>query len=545
MHDALVDILVLLSAALALGMLAERMKQSAILGYLVAGTLVGPNVLGWVEPGERIDLLAELGASLLLFTIGTEFSLARLRSLGGRSFAAGALQIAVTCIVAGLASRLAGFSFGAAFAFGAVVALSSTAVVAKLLVERHALDSAHGRQSMGILLVQDIAVVPIVLALSLGRSGGDARALGEAAGLAAMYAGLLVASFVLFVRFIVPFGLGADSMSRNRDLPVVFALVCAVGSAVGAEMAGLPPALGAFVAGVLIGGSPFAAQIRADVAPLHTLLLTVFFAAIGLVGDPSWALRNTPLVLAVLAAVVVGKMLLAALSMRLMSVAGATALAAGACIAQVGEFSFVIAATARDGGYFSEDTFRLVVTVTVASLALTPLMVGVATRLARRNTADTASATPRRAARVVLVGFGPAGRAAFEAFSDELRGSTVVIEASAALRATAESVGARTETGDARRREVLEHAGVRGAEVVVVTISDPATVAQVSALCRGIAPEARIVARARYHAVRAEIGQAGACTVIDEEVLVGRQLAAATELLAGPDEGGRHAPIPG
>ncbi|MFM7051279.1 MAG: cation:proton antiporter [Planctomycetota bacterium] len=528
MHGTLVDILVLLAAALALGMLAERLRQSAILGYLVAGTLVGPNVLGWVAPGERIDLLAELGASLLLFTIGTEFSLARLRQMGGRSFAAGVAQIAVTGLVAAAAAGFGGLPISTALALGAVVALSSTAVVARLLVESHALDSAHGRQSMGILLVQDIAVVPIVLALSLGTSGGDTQALLGAAGRAAVYAGLLVASFVVFVRFVVPYGLGARAMARNRDLPIVFAVVCALGSAFGAEMAGLPPALGAFVAGVLLGGSPFAAQIRADVAPLHTLLLTVFFAAIGLMGDPAWAVRNAPLVLGTLAAVVLGKAVLAALSMRALSIAGGTALAAGACIAQVGEFSFVIAETARAGGYFDGDLFRLVVTVTVASLALAPLMDAAAGKIAARAPQRAGEGAHRDAPRgngVLLVGFGPAGRAAFEALPEGLRADMVVIEASARLRAEAEAAGARAESGDARRRDVLEHAGIGSARVLVVAVSDPAASAQITSIARALAPGLRIVTRARYHAVHDDIARAGASRVVDEEALVGRRLA--------------------
>jgi CPA2 family monovalent cation:H+ antiporter-2 len=332
------------------------LKQSAILGYLAAGTLVGPNVLGWVDGGQRIDLLAELGASLLLFTIGLEFSLTRLKQLGTRVLVAGVLQIVFTTTAGAAAAMAFGLSFGTAFALGSIFALSSTAVVARLLVESRALDSTHGRQAIGVLLVQDIAVVPIVLALAFGRSGGDLAEIGRAALSTLLYATILIASFVLFVRAIVPYGLGARAMTRNRDLPVVFALVCALGSVVGAELSGLPPALGAFVAGVLLGGSRFAAQIRADVAPLYTLLLTVFFAAIGLAGDPLWAYEHAPLVLATLAAVVAGKALIAAGALRVAGLTGASALAAAATIAQIGEFSFVVAGSARSDGFL---IFRL------------------------------------------------------------------------------------------------------------------------------------------------------------------------------------------
>lgn len=533
-HDALTEILILLASALGLGMLAERMRQSAILGYLAAGTIVGPNVLGWVEGGDRVDLLSELGASLLLFAIGLEFSIPRLKQLGARVLAAGALQIVLT-LAAGVAVAMAlGVPFGTAFALGSIVALSSTAVVARLLVESRALDSTHGRRAMGILLIQDVAVVPIVIALSFGRTGGDLAEIGRAVGSTLLYGGILVAGFLVFVKFVVPYGLAARAMERNRDLPILFALVCALGSVVGAELAGLPPALGAFLAGVLLGGSRFSGQIRADVAPLYTLLLTVFFAAIGLAGDPRWALEHVWLVLAVLAAVVVGKTLLATAALRIAGFAGVGAVATAATISQIGEFSFVVAGSARSDGLLDDELFRLVVTVTIASLALAPLMVGVANRLARARPAAAGASTgaapdaggDARVADIVLVGFGPAGREAYATLAPGLQERTVVIESSAAEHAHAESVGVAADLGDARRREVLEHAGLMRARVLVIAVSDPSAVASIASLARSLAPELAIVARARYHEAEPMIASDGADAVVDEEILVGRSLGA-------------------
>jgi len=530
-HGALTEILILLASALALGMLAERIKQSAILGYLAAGTIVGPNVLGWVEGGDRVNLLSELGASLLLFAIGLEFSIPRLRQLGARVLAAGALQIVLT-LAAGVAVAMAlGVPFGTAFALGSIVALSSTAVVARLLVESRALDSTHGRRAMGILLIQDVAVVPIVIALSFGRTGGDLAEIGRTVGSTLLYGAILVAGFLVFEKFVVPYGLAARAMERNRDLPILFALVCALGSVVGAELAGLPPALGAFLAGVLLGGSRFSGQIRADVAPLYTLLLTVFFAAIGLAGDPRWAVEHIWLVLAVLAAVVVGKTLLATAALRIAGFAGVGAVATAATISQIGEFSFVVAGSARSDGLLDDELFRLVVTVTIASLALAPLMVGVANRLARARPAAggatagaAAEASDARAADIVLVGFGPAGREAYATLAPGLQERTVVVESSAAEHAHAKSIGVAADLGDARRREGLEHAGLMRARVLVIAVSDPSVVASIASLARSLAPELAIVARARYHEVEQMIASDGADAVVDEEILVGRSL---------------------
>ncbi len=534
MHALLVDILVLLSAALALGMVAERLGASAVLGYLVAGTLVGPNMLGFVQANDGIDFLAELGASLLLFTIGTEFSISRLRRLGRRAFIAGVLQVGIT-IAAGMGAALAfGLAPGTAFALGAVLALSSTAVVARLLVDARALDSNYGRLSMGILLVQDIAVVPIVLVIAFAESGGDARELAATAGRTAVFAAIVVLGFLVLVRFVVPRLLGARAMARNRDLSVVLAIVCALGSAIGAEAAGLPPALGAFVAGVLLGGSAFATQIRADVVPLHTLLLTLFFAGIGLAGDPRWAMEHAGLVLAVLVAVLVGKTLIAAGTLRALGIGGATAVAAGAAVAQIGEFSFIVAESAQAKGMLDADFFRLVVTVTVASLALSPLLIAFAGRTARRTDGRPQEAPahqpdPHEAAldriEIVLVGYGPAGQAMLEGVPAERRDRVLVIESNPAAWPRITATGAIAMIGDARRRDVLEHARVDDRSTVVVSVSDPTAVAQVAGLVRAVAPGARVIARSRYHDAREEIAAAGAMRVVDEETVVGTRLA--------------------
>lgn len=534
MHGLLVDILVLLSAALALGMLAERLGASAILGYLIAGTLVGPNVLGLVHGSENVELLAELGASLLLFTIGTEFSVSRLRRLGRRAFIAGILQIAVTILVGMGVARGFGIAMGPAFSLGAILALSSTAVVARLLVDARALDSNYGRVAMGILLVQDIAVVPIVLVIAFAEAGGDAVEIASTVGRTLAFATAVVLGFLILVRYAVPWLMGARGVARNRDLSVVLAMVCALGSAIGAEAAGLPPALGAFVAGVLLGGSPFATQIRADVVPLHTLLLTLFFAGIGLAGNPKWALEHAGLVLVVLACVLVGKTLLTAGVLRALGLGGATAIAAGAAVAQIGEFSFIVAECARSSGVLSEDFFRLVVTVTVASLALSPMLIGFAGRWSRRTDGARGGVPahqpdPHELAldrvEVVLVGFGPAGQSMLEAIPADRRDRVLVIESNPAAWPRITGLGAIALIGDARRREVLEHARVDERMTVVVSVSDPTAVAQVVGLVRAVAPGARVIARARYHGARAEIEAAGAMKAVDEEVLVGAGLA--------------------
>ena len=530
MHDALAAILLLLCAALLLGILAERLRQTAVLGYLVAGTVVGPGVLGWVRGSESIDALAELGAATLLFSIGTEFSVARLRALGARTFVAGVLQVAATMGAAMALCMGLGLGTRSAFAIGAIVSLSSTAVVMRLLVEQRSLDSSHGRLSLGVLLTQDLAVVPLVIAVTMSSGGGATE--GPVTQLARTAGGavLLVTGFLLLARLVFPRIMRGAAMVRNRELIALFATVCAVGSALGAEAVGLSAALGAFVAGVLLGSSPFAAQVRAEVAPLKTLLLTLFFAAVGLSGDPGWAWANAGMVSGAVAAIVCGKAIVAALVCRAVGMPSAVALAAGLCLAQIGEFSFVIAEVARAGGLLDGIAHRLVVTATIGSLALSPFLVAAARRIARMrpqpgamnaHDAEAGAGAPR----VVLVGYGPAGRRAFERLRALGCGHVDVIESNPALAAVAVTDGARTHVGDAGRLDVLEHVGIRGADVVAVTTADLDAVRHVTALVRSIAPRTRIVARARYAATVQDMAVAGADRVVDEESIVGERIA--------------------
>ena len=530
MHDALAAILLLLCAALLLGILAERLRQTAVLGYLVAGTVVGPGVLGWVQGGESIDALAELGAATLLFSIGTEFSVSRLRALGARTFVAGVLQVMATMAAAMALCMGLGLGMRSAFAVGAIVSLSSTAVVMRLLIEQRSLDSSHGRLSLGVLLTQDLAVVPLVIAVTMSAGGGAPE--GPVTQLARTAGGavLLVTGFLLLVRLVFPRIMRGAAMVRNRELIALFATVCAVGSALGAEAVGLSAALGAFVAGVLLGSSPFAAQVRAEVAPLKTLLLTLFFAAVGLAGDPGWAWANAGMVSGAVAAIVCGKALAAALVCRAVGMPSAVALAAGLCLAQIGEFSFVIAEVARAGGLLDGTAHRLVVTATIGSLALSPFLVSAARRIASMRPppgamgpedADAGAGAPR----VVLVGYGPAGRRAFERLRALGCGHVDVIESNPALAAVAVTDGARTHVGDAGRLDVLEHVGIRGADVVAVTTADLDAVRHVTALVRSIAPRTRIVARARYAATVRDMAVAGADRVVDEESIVGERIA--------------------
>ena len=305
--SSLLDVIILLAAALVLGAIFERFRQSAILGYLLAGTLLGPNALHWISNEESVKTLAELGVALLLFTIGLEFSWGRLRRMGKTALGGGIAQVIITMIVACGAAYGLGLDIKPALTIGAVIALSSTASVLRILMARSEIESVHGRFALGILLVQDMAVVPLVIMVSL-MSGHGAN--GSASGnifLMLLLAAVLFSGFYLLFNYIVPAVLGSHMMQKNRDLPILLAIVVGLGSAWSAHNLGFSPALGAFIAGMLLGESPFATQIRSDISSLRTLLLTLFFSSIGMLANPAWMMTNWTSIAALVFAIIVGK----------------------------------------------------------------------------------------------------------------------------------------------------------------------------------------------------------------------------------------------
>ncbi len=535
--QTLFDVLVLLASALAAGVVCERLRQSAIIGYLLAGMAMGPQGLHLIGRRGEVELLAELGVALLLFTIGLEFSWRRMVRMGRMAFGGGSLQVVGT-LAAGAGAAIAfGLDWRSSVVVGAAIALSSTAVVLRLLMRRAELDSLHGRNAVAVLLLQDIAVVPLVVAVSLLGGGGGLKEAGyELLRTLGLGTGL-VAVFYLLFNHVVPRVLGSQLMARNRDLPILLALVTALGSAWAAHAAGLSPALGAFVAGMLLAESPFATQVRADVGSLRTLLVTLFFSSVGMLADPSWMFFNAPLLIAAVAAVIVGKAAIAGLAVRLMGQTTSHAAATGVCLAQVGEFSFVLAtiAHAPDVAVIDDGTFALLISMTILTMMIAPYQVIAAPHVggwfARRFGARLPATTAAAAAedgddrpRIVIVGFGPAGQGVGAAL---IKADAVVTVLDASPRGAnmARQMNLIGLVGDATSVDVLEHAGAATASAVVVTLPDPGAARRVIENVRAVNRDARIVVRARYHVYRWELMLAGADVVVDEEEQIGRRLA--------------------
>ncbi len=570
--DAVLNILILLTAALALGTLAERLGQSAIVGYLLAGMLVGPNSFGWIGDSQELFHIAEIGVALLLFTIGLEFSPSRLMRLGRVVVVAGPVQVTATMALAALFAFGIGSSPLEATCIGAMVALSSTACVLRLLRDRAEIDTPYGKSSLGILIVQDIAVVPLVLLVTALSSGGTALDVLWLLGRSIVLGGLLVLSLWVAFNLIAPRVLKLKSLRVDRDLPVLLAAVMAGLSAWVSNYLGLSPALGAFLAGVLLAVSPFAAQVNADIQPLKTLMVTLFFASIGLFGDPFWLVGHLHLVLGVVALIVLGKATVTYLATRLAGFAHTFGVTTGLCLAQVGEFSFVLAGIAYQPGVedslMSESAFRLMVSATIATMMLTPYLIAIGPRAGAlfsrlitgrsgrvrdvqaettggssgsetesktdTDVAVTSEGAPHR--RLLVIGFGPAAQRMVEELLSDSSIHIEVLDLNQDNLEVATRYGLTGHLGDATRSEILEHLGLSSFDVIAITLPTARVVRELIQLARALAPDARIAVRCRYHIYYFDLVQAGADVVVNEEDQVGRSLARRTRAIFRADE---------
>jgi len=528
--ETLAKLVLLLAVAFVLGVGAQRLKQSAIIGYLLAGTILGSALFD----RETLVHWGELGVSLLLFSIGLEFSFGRLKRMGSVALLGGILQVVVTLALFALI-----FSFrstaGPAVAWGEMVAVSSTAIVLRILMDRAEIDSVSGRTALSILLVQDIAVVPLVLSLTVMSHGGSARdialqigqTIGAAGGMVAVFYGLF---YHLIPRLLMRRGLFAD-----RELVVLLAIILSFGSAWTAHALGLSPALGAFLAGMLLAESPFSSQIRADVGSLRTLFVTLFFTSVGMLADPEWFLANWQEVLLWLGVVFSGKALIIFGICVVFKMSPVSAMAAGITLAQIGEFSFVLATEAKNGGLIDGHIFSLAVSVTILSMFLAPYMVTYARPAARRivglfspsvrpPAVEPEAGSPAQTAGIFIVGFGPAGRKVARALLEKGI-QPHVIELNPRSVKAALRMGLKVHLGDASHTDIITHAGIHGACVIVVTVPDPRSAKRILQNIHALSPSSSVIVRSRYHIATRELWELGAAFAVDEENVVGRELA--------------------
>ena len=520
------DLVVIFAAALAVVLLFTRLRLPTIAGFIVAGALLGPGGLGAVRDVHQVQRLAEVGVALLLFTIGLEFSLDELRRLGRILSVGGSLQVGLTtAVVTGLAV-VAGTSAPKGVFIGFLIALSSTAIVLKGLAERGEVDAPHGKLIVGILLFQDLCVVPMMLlAPALAGQGGGVGALVRPL----LTAAAVVAGALALARVVVPRALHLVAATRRRDLFVLAVLLVAAGIAWLTSLVGLSLALGAFLAGVVLAGSGYGHQALADTLALRDIFTSLFFVSVGMLLDPGLILAEAGPVLGFVAAVLLGKAVVASLAGLAMRFPLRVAILAGLGLAQIGEFSFVLATLGGELRLLEAREMRLFFAASVLTMLLAPLALrfgpGIAAgaarlealdRLLRRGLPQPEPTAPGASGHVLVLGYGVGGEMLAEVLA-EAGVPFVVLDLNAGRVREARGRGVPVYYGDVTSRNMLERAGARAARQVAVLLNDPDATLRAVRAARQLAPGAVITARARYVADVPRLLHAGADEAVAQE----------------------------
>ncbi len=528
------DITILLGVAVLLGIIAERFGISGVVGYLLAGTLLGPGLLDWVTSDEEtIRVIAEIGVALLLFTIGLEINSQRLKEFLGAGMALGIFQILVTGSIGYALASIFGASTKASIVVGGMAALSSTAVVVRVLQDRSELDAVHGRLTLSVLLVQDLAIVPIMLLIGLlAEPAEEQLAVVHSSQLGAKFVVVVITTYLIGI-LVLPRTFGAAIIRRSGEFPAIIGLVTCFAAMWLSHQLKLSPALGAFIAGLILAGSPFAAQVRGDMAPLRHIFLTLFFAATGMMADLPWLAQQQHfmLVVVVAATIIVGKSGIIWVVGMLCKQSRRISIATGLCLSQIGEFSFVIGAAGLKFGLIEDDQFQLMMSSSLLTLLIAPLLIGKARRISKGiDTAlgkdpsvesDEVIASLRN--HVVVLGYGVAGQKVVTGLL-ETGNQVLVIDIGPVGVHRAKRDGAVVIHGNAQRRDTLEHAGLERAKLLVSTIPDHRASSESIELIRTLASSLPIIARSRYSRHATQLSRAGADIVVDEEDCVGHSL---------------------
>ena len=520
MHELLQQTVTILAAAVAVILVCARLRIPSVVGFLLTGLLIGPSGLALVHDPEQVEVFAEIGVVFLLFWIGLEFSLERLRQIRRFFFLGGSLQAVLTLAGIVLLALLAGFELNRGIFFGFLVALSSTAVVLKLYADRHEMDAPQGKVVIGILLFQDFLIVPMIV-LTPVLAGSVAA--GPMAIAGRFLGSLLVVALVFVVaRYVMPWLLHQLVRTGIREVLVLAALAICLGMALLTEALGFSLALGAFIAGIIISESEYSHQVVAEVVPFRDVFNSLFFISVGMLLDLPFALRNPLPVLALVGAILAVKAGAAAGAVALLGfpVRVVTLVALG--LAQVGEFSFVLLKVGQEHGLIDRGIFQTFIAASILTLLATPVLVGGAPRLAawftrKRPREPALAAAGGLRNHVVVVGFGVNGRNLARVLkAAQVR--YVVIELDSALLQLGLRAGEPMIYGDTTRREILEHAGVPAAGAVVFGISDLEAVRRAIPLARDINPDVYILVRTRLVDEIEDLRRRGADEVVAQEL---------------------------
>jgi CPA2 family monovalent cation:H+ antiporter-2 len=536
-----------LSAALALGLVTHKLRLSPIVGYLLAGIMVGPFTPGFVAHGQIAEQLAEVGVILLMFGVGLHLHLKELLAVRAVALPGALVQIAVSAVLGVLLAHFAGWPLLAGLVFGLAISVASTVVLLRMLSDQGLLHTRTGHIAVGWLIVEDIfTVFALVLLPALIDNGSESRValIARGVGEAILKVSGLVAFTLLVGQRVIPRLLTSVAKTRSRELFTLAVLAIALGISVGAaKVFGVSMALGAFLAGIVVGQSEFSSRAASDALPMRDAFAVLFFVSMGMLFDPSRLLADVWLTLGTLAVVLVAKPLAAMLMVSLLRHPLSTGLTIGVALAQIGEFSFILAALGRQLEILPEAATQVLVVASIVSITLNPLLFRAVAPISRwfGARASGAQREPRieisdDAQRTIVIGYGPVGRTLTRLLREQKLGP-VVIELNYETVKQLESEGIPAVFGDASREEILQAAGIANARSLIFTASGTPPPAVILA-AKALNPSLLVLARADYLQEAGALRDAGAHVVITAEAEVA--LAMAERLLmtlgATPDQ---------
>lgn len=525
--DFLKSLVIIFGVSVIVVFLLNRLKIPSIVGFLVAGVIIGPYGIGLIKDAHSVEVLAEIGVILLLFTIGIEFSMARLVRMKKAVLGAGGLQVLLTICLSAVLAYLATGQVNKSIFVGFLIALSSTAIVLKMLSEQGETDSPHGRIMVGILVFQDLCVVPLMLlipALSgeVVQVTDIAMRMGKAA--------LIIAIVFLGARWIVPGLLHKIVHTRSRELFITTIILLCLGIALLTSKFGLSLALGAFLAGLIISESEYAHQAAADILPFKDSFIGLFFVSIGMLMDIGYIADNF-LKIAVSVISIFGlKVITGMLSALMIGSPLRASIHTGLGLAQIGEFSFVLAVAGKVSGLITEDFYQIFLASSVITMMATPFILkaspGLSAWITSRHLLEKAARfkkisesegfSRKRHGHVIIVGFGLNGKNLARVLR-EIEIPYVVLEINSDTVRNMKKKGEPIYYGDGTSKEILHKLGIEKAKLLVIAISDPASTRKITSIARHENAGLYIIVRTRYLAEVDDLKALGADEVIPEE----------------------------
>lgn len=537
-EPALKDFIVFLVAAGIAAPIFRAFRQSAVLAFLLAGVLLGPYGLGRLVEAQPLlqfitigdphaaEPFAEAGVLFLLFMLGLELSFARLWALRKEVFGLGAVQVLASAALIGAAALALGLSAASALVIALALALSSTAIVMQMLIEEKQATTATGRTSFAVLLFQDLMVAPVLILIGfLSLGGGD---LLPAIGQAVIGGGIAIALIGLAGRFLLRPAFQMAASAGGREMMLAVTLLAVIGASIATASAGLSLALGAFLAGLLMGETEFKAQIEIDLEPFKGLLLGLFFMTVGMSVDPLAVIAQWPLILGGATSLILAKIAIAYLGARLFGHARARALRVAALLGPAGEFAFVVLGAAAVAGVVEAETAALVTAIAGITMLAAPFVARMGAHLASRLEPGDEGVKGHESSdaegHVIIAGYGRVGQMLGELLSEE-NASIIAIDSDPKRVSACRKKGVPIFFGDAGRAETLQKAGIDTAAQFIVTVDDPKKAERVVKAVRSRRSDAPITARAMDRAHADALVAAGATYVIHEAAEAALQLA--------------------